>query len=178
MIRHPLFAPYAMVTVLLIVFGVLLRWVVLQPSDVVASADLSRTILPPILWLLALTAVIWVLMATFRNFAVIMGGVNMHYFRIYRGDAPPEWIERPSRAFSNLLEVPLLFYLLCVLSLQTGVWDSVQTSLAWVFVAVRYLHAAIHIGINYVPIRFGAYVMGCATVAVMWWRFAGLFFAA
>ena len=48
------------------------------------------------------------------------------------------------------------------LMLATGRYDSIQVVLAWVFVATRCVHAFIHIGFNYVPLRFAAFFAGFA----------------
>jgi hypothetical protein len=72
----------------------------------------------------------------------------------------------------NLLEVPVLFYLVCVLMIVTGDFDPIQLTLAWVYVAARFVHAVIYIGLNYVPARMTAYVCSCIALIVMWVRFA------
>jgi hypothetical protein len=107
-----------------------------------------------------------------RTTAVSRGAASIGYYRGYTGDAPPEWIERPARAFMNLLEVPVLFYLVCVLMLVTQRFDGTQVALAWTFVAIRAAHAAIHIGWNDVRVRFAAYLSGCLVLAALWMRFA------
>ena len=126
----------------------------------------------PVVALVALTGVVWALMVVVRNAAVLRGAASIGYYRGYTGAAPPEWIERPARAFMNLLEVPVLFYLVCVLMLVTQRFDSTQVTLAWTFVAVRAAHAAIHIGWNDVRVRFAAYLTGCLVLAALWFRFA------
>ena len=88
------------------------------------------------------------------------------------GLAPAEWVERPARAYMNLLEAPILFYVACALMLVTGKFDGTQVVLAWVFVLTRAVHAFIHIGFNYVPLRFTAFMAGSLTLAVLWARFA------
>jgi hypothetical protein len=129
-----------------------------------------RELLSPLFALVALTALVWLLMLLARNISVAIGKVAVGYYRSYRDDAPPEWIERPARTFMNLLEVPVLFYVACLLMLVTGECDRAQVLLAGAFVATRALHAAIYIGINHVPTRFGAYVAGCVTLGVIWFR--------
>jgi hypothetical protein len=126
----------------------------------------------PIVALVALTGLVWVLMVVVRNTAVFRGTASIGYYRGYTGSAPPEWIERPARAFMNLLEVPVLFYLVCVLMLVTQRFDSTQVALAWAFVAIRAAHAAIHIAWNDVRVRFFAYLSGCLVLAALWVRFA------
>jgi hypothetical protein len=131
-----------------------------------------EALLPPIVALVALTGLVWLLMVVVRNVAVQRGQATVGFYKSYTGSPPAEWIERPARAFMNLLEVPVLFYLVCVLMLVTRRVDATQVTLAWTFVACRVVHAAIHIGVNNVLWRFGAYLAGCLTLAALWLRFA------
>lgn len=163
---------YAPVISLMLVFLVLLVFVIEKPPLVASGEAEHRELIQPMVGLVGLTALVWVLMFAFRNFAVIRGVASLRYFKTYSTDIPAEWVERPARTFMNLLEVPMLFYVVCLLMLQAGRWDSVQLSLAWLFVALRYLHAVVYIGLNYVPLRFATYAMGCVTLTVIWWRFA------
>lgn len=161
----------------LLVLGLLGGFVIglvllIQNPPFKATSDDSLWVIWPLLWLIGLTGLVWVLMAIFRNYAVIRGAAKLQYFRSYASQAPEEWVERPARAFKNLLELPLLFYLLCLLILQTGSLDSVQLSLAWLFVGLRYAHSLWHITVNYVPVRFALYAMGFLTLSIMWVRFA------
>jgi hypothetical protein len=138
------------------------------PAPVVQGAALIQ----PVIALVVLTAIVGLMMAVYRNIAVIRGAASARYFKAFTADEPPEWVERPARAYMNLLELPVLFYVVCLLMLATGRFDSVQVSLAWVFVIARYVHAFIHIGFNYVPLRFAAFLAGVVTLAVIWTRFA------
>jgi hypothetical protein len=72
----------------------------------------------------------------------------------------------------NLMEAPVLFYAACAFMLATGKFDGTQVALAWAFVLTRYVHALIHIGFNYVPFRFTAFLAGTVTLAILWTRFA------
>lgn len=161
---------YAVLTPILLGFFALLYFIVAQGAP--GSVD-PRVLLRPMVVLVGLTGLVWLLMFAFRNVAVAVGQASILYYQSYRvTDAPREWIERPARAFMNLLEVPVLFYVVCILMLVTGWCDAAQAQLAWVFVGTRVLHAIIYIGVNHVPARLGGYVAGCAALAVMWFRFA------
>jgi hypothetical protein len=164
---------YGLIAALLAAYLFLL-WFVMTTAPVVAEQT-PRLLVQPILALFALTAIVWLLMFVFRNVAVARGIASIGYYKAYGDGAPPEWVERPARTFMNLLEVPVLFYVVCILMLQTGAWDGVQVSLAWLFVALRCVHAAIYIGLNFVPLRLVTYLMGCITLAVIWCRFAAAF---
>jgi hypothetical protein len=128
--------------------------------------------LAPLLALAALVGVVWVAMAVLRNFAILSKRSSGLYYYAYDHDHPPDWVERPARTFNNLMQVPTLFYVLCALILITRRVDAAQLTLAWAFVALRALHAIIYILCNHLPGRFGSYVAGVVTLAVLWFRFA------
>jgi hypothetical protein len=161
---------YAAVTTVLTAYFV---WLGSAVSTAPEGRVDPRELLPALFALVALTALVWLLMLLARNIAVAIGKVAVGYYRSYRDDVPPEWIERPARTFMNLLEVPVLFYVACLLMLVTRECDGAQVLLAGAFVATRAVHALIYIGINHVPARFGAYVAGCVTLGVIWVRLAG-----
>ena len=131
-----------------------------------------QALIEPLIALVGLTGVVWLLMVFFRNYAFIRGKVTERYFRTFTVDSPQEWVERPTRAYMNLLELPILFYVVSLLMLITQKFDSIQVSLAWLFVATRFAHAFIYIAFNYVPLRFVAYLSGVITLAILWARFA------
>lgn len=78
----------------------------------------------------------------------------------------------PADNFSNLFEVPVLFYTLTVLLYVTGIADRLLLTLAIVFVIARYAHSLIHITYNRVMHRFIAYVIGTLVLWLMWGVFA------
>jgi hypothetical protein len=164
---------YGLIGSLLLAFLAVLWFVMAQPPTLETLEP--RQLIQPVVALVAVTAVVWLLMFFYRNVAVTRGKAAIGYYKSYTGEAPPEWVERPARTFANLLEVPVLFYVVCILMLQTGTWDGTQVGLAWLFVATRVLHATVYIGINFVPLRLVTYLMGCITLGVIWWRFAAAF---
>ncbi len=56
--------------------------------------------------------------------------------------------------------MPVLFYVLVALALPLRQTDLLFVILSWVFVALRFVHAYIHVGTNYVPNRFYAFAAG------------------
>lgn len=73
--------------------------------------------------------------------------------------------------FSNLLEMPILFYVLCLALLLTGRATPAFVIAAWVFVASRAVHTLIHITYNRVMHRFAAYVLSAVWLYGMWATF-------
>lgn len=145
-------------------------WTAPAPAHVVQGPP--ETLIQPVVALVVLTAIVTVMMVLYRNAAIIRRAATLRYFRTFTVDQPAEWVERPARTYMNLLELPVLFYVVCLFMLATGRFDSVQVSLAWIFVITRYAHAFIYIGFNYVPLRFAAFLAGVITLAVIWTRFA------
>ena len=83
----------------------------------------------------------------------------------------PNWGKRETQianAYHNQLELPLLFYVLTILAWITKQADLLFVVLAWVFVVLRVLHAAIHVTSNHVPRRYAAFAAGVIVLAIMW----------
>jgi hypothetical protein len=78
----------------------------------------------------------------------------------------------PADNFSNLFEVPVLFYVLAVLLYAADNVGLLYLVLAWTFVALRVAHSVIHITYNRVIHRFFVYATGATVVWVMWAVFA------
>jgi hypothetical protein len=162
-------ADYGRVSALLGVFTLLLVYL----SGLAAEpAPRPEQLLGPVLAQVALIASVWLLMAVVRNVATMRGLASPEYYLRYASNAPADWIERPARTFNNLMQMPSLFYAVCAFMLITHRLDRAQLAYAWLFVALRLLHAVIYIGWNPLPYRFATWIMGCITLFVLWTRFA------
>jgi len=75
---------------------------------------------------------------------------------------------RAADNFRNLFELPVLFYLALVIIALTGQVSALTLALAWLFVALRILHSAIHCSYNKVMHRFQAYLAGSIVLWVLW----------
>jgi hypothetical protein len=65
-----------------------------------------------------------------------------------------------SNNLANQTQLPVLFYVLClVLAAINGV-TVLTLSLAWIFVASRYVHAYAHVKNNNMPVRFRSFLFG------------------
>jgi hypothetical protein len=162
-------ATYLLIGVILAAFVAVLAAVIRTPF--VSAQGAAAALLQAMVALVVLTAVALLMAVAYRNVAIVRGAVSERYFQTFT-DKPAEWVERPIRTYMNLLELPVLFYVVCLLMLTTGKFDPVQASLAWLFVVTRYVHAFIYIGFNHVPLRFTAFLTGVFTLAAMWMRFA------
>lgn len=73
-----------------------------------------------------------------------------------------------ANAFANQFQLPLLFYVATLLALSRGAADPTLAALAFGFVALRIVHAGIHVTDNSVPRRFVVYAIGYAVLVLMW----------
>ena len=83
-------------------------------------------------------------------------------------DAYPLKARLLSNSFDNQFQLPLLFFVGALAALHFGLLDWFTVGLAWLFVFLRYVHAAIHVTTNRVYRRFAAYTAGLAVLALFW----------
>ena len=74
--------------------------------------------------------------------------------------------------FRNLFETPVLFFAVCLCLAVTDTVDQLQLVLAWMYVALRFVHSYIHATHNRVAQRFAAYVLSTFCLFAMWAFFA------
>ena len=73
-----------------------------------------------------------------------------------------------SNSFDNQFQLPVLLFVGALVLLLTGLTDWFAVILAWLFVALRIVHAAIHVTTNRVPRRFMVYTAGLAVLTLFW----------
>jgi hypothetical protein len=128
-------------------------------------------VLLPLFVQVALTFVLLFWMAGLNARAIRSGEVRWQDIALRE----PNWPARNMQirnAFLNQLETPVLFYVLTLLVWITRHADYLFLVLAWIFVALRIVHAFIHITDNNVPRRGAVFLAGMVALAVMWVIFA------
>ncbi len=75
---------------------------------------------------------------------------------------------RASDNFKNLFELPVLFYLALFVAHASGQVGSTVVFLAWLFVALRWLHSGIQCTYNRVMHRFTVYLLGGVVLWLLW----------
>ena len=130
-----------------------------------------QAILAPLFVLVALTFVLLFWMGGVRFAAARRGEVRVQDIALGQLNWPPR-VQQISNCFHNQLQLPLLFYLLTVLALVLRKADLPFVVLAWIFVALRFVHAAIHVTSNRVIHRFQAFAAGAIILLLMWIVFA------
>jgi hypothetical protein len=123
-------------------------------------------ILYPTFAMLFLTIAVMMRLGYARYRAVVRREVDHHYYKLYRGEEP-DHLRVLSRHLSNLLEVPPLFYVACLIALVTKQQGILVLSLAWAFVALRFAHTVIHLSGNMVALRFRVFVLSMVVLTAM-----------
>ena len=65
--------------------------------------------------------------------------IKLSQFQLYDGDFPDK-LYSARYQFQNMFEVPILFYLLCLLHINLNMFTIVDVYLAWGFVLFRVVH--------------------------------------
>lgn len=125
-------------------------------------------IFQPVIVMIALTfsMALWMLRLRFK--AVGEGKLSPEYFKLNQGGKPPQQLIQVTQHFDNLLELPTLFYAVCVIAYVMGSVDAYLLTLAWAFVVMRLLHSAIHTTYNHILHRMLTFLASCAVLGMMW----------
>ena len=116
----------------------------------------------------SLTLIVAMRLGYLRWSAVAKREVDIRYFKSYDSFDEPENLRITSRHLINLLEMPMLFYVVCILVYVTGQSSALLVSLAWAYVAARLVHTFIHLGSNVVLWRFRIFGLSILILATMW----------
>jgi hypothetical protein len=107
-----------------------------------------------------------------RRFAAGRAGqVGAEDFRYGESDRVPGEVSIPNRNYMNLLELPLLFYVACLMYFVAGRTDVWVLAVAWIYVALRAAHSAIHLTYNNVYHRLTAFAVSNVVLGVFWVMF-------
>ncbi len=132
----------------------------------------QELILFPIIALAILTFGIGIWFAIIRVRAVKNGDINPAYYQLNRGSKLPEYYAKVNNNYNNLLEIPILFYIISILIYVTNNTDLVYVILSWLFVLTRYIHSYIHTTYNNVRHRRIPFLIGVLVLIIEWIRFS------
>jgi len=99
--------------------------------------------------------------------AVKAGEIRLSQFRLNTGETP-DAMAQAARNYTNLFEVPMLFYTAGATAIALGIQVPSMVITAWVFVLARCAHSWIHLTSNNVIHRMRAYMLGNVCVLVIW----------
>jgi hypothetical protein len=135
-----------------------------------------ETIFGPVGALAMWTAVV-VLLIGFRRLRAVRAGVlSASDFRLGESADVPADVAVVNRNYMNLLEMPVLFYVVSLAFYVTHHVNRPVVILAWSYVGLRLVHSLIHVTTNHVRRRLIAFALSNVVLLTMWIRFLrGLF---
>ena len=135
---------------------------------------MTNAILAPTMVLMLITVLVWLCLFLRRLTEIQSLKLDPQEFSTPEKLAQhlSERAQAPNNCLKNLCELPVLFYALVAFLLITQSVDALYINLAWAFVALRALQAAVHCTYNRVPHRFFAFLVGSLVLWVMVIRFA------
>ena len=132
----------------------------------------SILIIYPIFPVILLNFIVMVHMRVMIQKAIRTREVRYRWFRAYQGSAP-EYMLVARHHYKNYFELPILFYVLCIVLYVTDDVSSIDLWIAWLFVIFKAVHSYIRMKSNHVPYR--AYTFyGCALVLFCRWIHLGI----
>jgi hypothetical protein len=128
----------------------------------------SPAILYPMFGLALWTALVLLLIPWVRIAAARRKEVTAKDFLYGESARVPPAVSIPNRNYMNLLEIPMLFYVVCLLIYVAGLTTTTALYLAWAYVALRVVHSAIHLTYNNVMHRLGAFTLSNLVLVALW----------
>jgi len=132
-------------------------------------------IMPPIflpMGALALLTFLVLMIVPLRRFGSVRAGhVGPHDFKFGESAKVPGLVSIPNRNYMNLLELPILFYVLCLMLAVSQRADDTFVALAWGYVALRALHSLVHLTVNHILIRLSVFAGSNLVLLAMWVMF-------
>ena len=128
----------------------------------------TRLIFWPALAMVALTIAVWFRMYTTRIAQMKRERIHPQAVALSAQVAAKLTDSKAADNFRNLFELPVLFYLAVVVAAQTAQVNALTLALAWLFVALRIAHSAVHCTYNKVLHRFYVYFLGGMALWLLW----------
>ncbi len=95
--------------------------------------------------------------------------VDADDFKFGESDRVPPEVCIPNRNYMNLLEMPILFYVVSIILFITHTANGTTVlSLAWLYVALRIVHSIIHLTYNNVMHRFPIFTLSNFVLLAVW----------
>ena len=104
--------------------------------------------------------------------------IRLSQFRIYEGEFPDR-LRSARQQYQNMFEIPIIFYLLCLLNIYFNNYNQFDIVFAWGFVIFRMIHFFIRLqnqkNINIIPRTF-IFTISLIFLTIGWVSFVIKFF--
>ncbi|TCT04540.1 hypothetical protein EDC22_11520 [Tepidamorphus gemmatus] len=125
----------------------------------------TTLILSALLAQVILTIVVYAVLVRARYAAARRGEVTVSQYVVVRDE--PEYLGRITRNVANQFELPVLFYALVLMLVAVNRVTMFDVIVAWAFVAVRVVHAAVHIRTSDVMLRLRVFGVGLVLIGLL-----------
>ena len=133
-------------------------------------------LLLPMAFMLLLTFIVMWYMLYSRISAVRAKKIKPGYFKTYQNKSDqeiPDNIIAIGKHFSNLMEMPPIFYITCLVYMHLNQVNDFVLILAWTFVFLRLVHTIVHLTSNHIIYRLLSFAGSCMVLFVMWANLIG-----
>ena len=128
------------------------------------------TILYPLIAMIVLTLIVGVQLLYCNSKAILKGQVNIKSFRLFDSEIPTN-LQSISQHYKNMFELPILFYILCIMFILYNNYTNFDVIIAWGFVSFRFLHSLVRISNQNVYLRFGLFIGSFIMLIIGWISF-------
>ena len=120
----------------------------------------------PMIAHVALVFCLYLLLSSRRMGAVKEGRARPDQFRENREEPAESLVVK--NAIANQFELPVLFYAVSILLYLVDADNPVTVAGGWLFVALRYAHAYVHVTSNRLRYRRPLFIAGLLVVMLLW----------
>ena len=120
----------------------------------------------PMIAHVALVFCLYLLLSSRRMGAVREGRARPDQFRENREEPAESLVVK--NAIANQFELPVLFYAVSILLYLVDADNTVTVAGGWLFVALRYVHAYVHVTSNRLRWRMPLFIAGLLVVMLLW----------
>jgi hypothetical protein len=134
----------------------------------------AQAIFGPVSVLALWTLLVLAMAGSRRIRGALSGRAPRTAFRLGESAEVPADIVVVNRNFMNLLEAPVLFYVVCIALYVTRQVNTAMVTLAWVYVLLRLVHSFIHLTSNRIIQRLISHAVSNFVLLAIWlwflWR--------
>ena len=129
------------------------------------------TIVHPLIGMVVLTLLVAIRLLYFAINSILTGKIHIKQFSIYDGEFP-KYFQSVRQHYKNMFEMPILFYILCILLIINNNYTQFDVIVAWGFVLFRVLHSLARIPNRDINLRFGLFTGSFIMLVIGWINFS------
>ena len=124
----------------------------------------------PLIFMIVLSILVTLRLIFIAIQLLIRRKVHIKQFKLFDGDIPKHALAARAH-FKNMFEIPILFYVWCILLIVNESYTQIDVFIAWGFAISRLLHSIVRIPNKDVYVRFFFFMIGLMLLSVGWVRF-------